>query len=104
MPPESGRNSFLQIITGPACSVASIGIVITPDGNAVAFNPSYLGRAPDPPELNVKTSERLVFSFAKSLFAGRSETWKLHKHPAPSAGTIDGTILSNALKTASGTK
>ena len=73
-PPESGRNSFRQIITGPACSVASIGIVITPDGNAVAFNPSCFGRAPDPPELNVKTSERLAFLPSRLSLDGRSET------------------------------
>ena len=73
-PPESGRNSFLHIITGPACSVASIGIVMTPDGNAVALNPSSSGLAPEPPELNVKTSERFAFLLSELSLAGRRET------------------------------
>ena len=95
-PPESGRNSLRQIITGPACSVASIGIVITPDGKAVAFKPSWSGRAPDPPELKVKTSDRRASSGAGASVRGRRETWKLQRQPAPSAGTKPGTILSKA--------
>ena len=53
----------IKIIIGPVFSVASIGIVITPDGKAVVFRPSLLGQAPDPPELNISTSDlRLVLS------------------------------------------
>ena len=52
---------------GPVFSVASTGIVITPDGKAVALRPSLVGLAPDPPELNVRTSA-LNLSRAKGVF------------------------------------
>ena len=54
---------------GPACSVASTGMVITPLGNAVALRPSSRGRAPVPPELKVRTSDR-------SPLGPRKLTWK----------------------------
>ena len=91
-----------QITAGPACSVASTGIVITPDGNAVASSPSRPGRAPEPPELKVRTSA-LRDALRGGLTApGRSDIWKLHRHPAPSAGTPPGTVPSSAPSTTSG--
>lgn len=87
------------MITGPACSVASIGKVITPLGKAVALSPSTPGRATDPPELSVRTS-----ALRPAGPVGRTDIWKVHKHPSPSAGTKPGTIWLNALTTTSGTK
>ena len=73
-PPLSGRNSLRQMITGPTCSVASTGIVITPEGKAVAFIPSSVGRAPAPPELNVSTSARRASGGAGASVRGRRLT------------------------------
>ncbi len=56
-PPESGFSSFRRTITGATFSVASTGIVRTPDGNAVALRPSLVSRAPEPPELKVMISK-----------------------------------------------
>jgi hypothetical protein len=46
---ESGRSSLRQITTGPVCSVASIGMVITPEGKAVADSPSSQAARPSRP-------------------------------------------------------
>src|SRR6516162_1500222 len=48
--PGSARNSRRWNNTGATVSVASTGIVRTPDGNAVTSSPSLLGRAPAPPQ------------------------------------------------------
>ena len=56
-PAESGRSSFFQKITGATFSVASTGMVRTPEGKAVPSSPSFVGRAPVPPELKVMTSK-----------------------------------------------
>ena len=100
-PPESGRSSFLQITAGPACSVASTGMVITPEGKAVASSPSRPGRAPEPPELKSRSSARRASAGASA--PGWSESWKLHSAPAPSAGTRSGRSWSSAPNTTSGT-
>ena len=92
-PPESGFSSFDQKIKGATFSVASTGIVRTPEGYAVAFRPSDVGRAV-PPELNVM--------FSKSGRLGwPSRGWpETHEPPriggfqsdeAPSAVTRSGT-------------
>ena len=57
-PPESGRSSLRQTTIGPTCSVASIDMVRTPLGKAVALIPSSVGRAPLPPLLNIRISAR----------------------------------------------
>ncbi len=56
-PPESGRSSLRQKMIGATFSVASTGMVRTPEGKAVAFRPSLVGRAPVPPELKVMISK-----------------------------------------------
>ena len=43
-PPEFGFNSLRQMMIGATFSVASTGMVRTPDGNAVAFRPSCVRR------------------------------------------------------------
>ena len=56
-PPQSGRSSLRQMTIGATFSVASTGMVRTPEGKAVASSPSRAGRAPVPPELKVMISK-----------------------------------------------
>ena len=56
-PALSGRSSFRQKTTGATFSVASTGMVRTPEGKAVPSSPSLVGRAPVPPELKVMISK-----------------------------------------------
>ena len=71
-------------------------MVMTPDGKAVAFIPSLVGRAPEPPELKVRTSALTASGEAVLSVRGRIDSWKLHKQPAPSAGTVFGNNWSSA--------
>src|SRR6201987_4083948 len=73
-------------------SVASTGIVRTPEGNAVALSPSLVGRAPAPPQWKI-TAENIGSAFA-SVPSATSSTSEpppkicgFHKDEAPSAGT-----------------
>src|SRR3546814_8071324 len=62
-PPESGRNSFCQQISGAIVAVTSTGVLRTPDGKAVALRPSMVGRAPMPPawkQLTAKLADRFA--------------------------------------------
>ena len=93
-PPESGRSSFTQKTIGATFSVASTGIVRTPDGKAVAFSPSLVGRAPVPPESQALTSlsgttGRLPRACPDTDEPPRSGGF--HKADAPSAVTRSGT-------------
>ena len=86
-PPEPCRSSFRQTVIGPTCSVASTLMVETPEGKAVADSPSAPGRAPVPPELNIRISaggNRLSGSDARALI------WMFQSEDAPSAGTTPG--------------
>ena len=93
-PPESGRSSFRQMTIGAKFSVASTGIVLTPEGNAVASSPSRAGRAPVPPELKVITSKsgstrRLPVACPDTAPPPRSGGFQ--RHDEPSAVTRSGT-------------
>jgi len=44
------RGFVAQLIIGATLSVASTGMVRTPEGKAVALSPSFSGRAPAPPQ------------------------------------------------------
>ena len=94
-PALSGRSSFFQKITGATFSVASTGMVRTPDGKAMPSSPSLVGRAPVPPELKVMISK-------SSVSAAWPETWEpprnggFHSAEEPSALTRVGHRLVQA--------
>ena len=94
-PAESGRSSLRQNTTGATFSVASTGMVRTPDGNAVPSSPSNVRRAPVPPELNVITSKsgstgRLPRAWPDTADPPRNGGFQ--RHEDPSAATRSGTI------------
>ena len=86
---------------GPACSVASAGMVRTPLGNAVLLRPSRAGRAPVPPLLNMRISRG---GSPADGSTARALTWKFQRAPAPSAGTTSGSASAMAPRHRSVTK
>ena len=89
-PPLSGRSSLRQNTTGATFSVASTGMVRTPDGKAVPSSPSCVGRAPVPPELKVMTSKS-TSGESWPLTIGPPRNGGFHRHDDPSAVTRFGT-------------
>ncbi len=89
-PALSGRSSLRQNTTGATFSVASTGMVRTPDGNAVPSSPSRPGRAPVPPELKVITSKSVSGEFWPETI-GPPRSGGFHKQDEPSAVTRSGT-------------
>ena len=89
-PALSGRSSFRQNTTGATFSVASTGMVRTPEGKAVPSSPSAPGRAPVPPELKVMISKSST-SAAGPLTGAPPRKGGFHSAEEPSAVTRSGT-------------
>ncbi|OIQ69324.1 hypothetical protein GALL_490750 [mine drainage metagenome] len=93
-PPESGFSSLRHNTIGATFSVASTGMVRTPDGKAVAFNPSRVGRAPVPPELKVMISKSATTGLLPRAWPEIEPPPRnggFHSDDAPSAVTRSGT-------------
>ena len=81
-------------MTGATFSVASTGMVRTPEGKAVAFSPSCVGRAPVPPELKVMISKSGTTGRLPRAWPDTDEPPRnggFHSADAPSAVTRSGT-------------
>src|SRR5207245_294806 len=90
VPRHVRRIALRQNTTGGTLSVASTGMVRTPDGKAVASIPARSGRAPVPPELKVMISKfgtilRLPRDWPETDDPPRSGGF--HSAEAPSAAT-----------------
>src|SRR5215471_8357845 len=88
-------------------SVASTGIVRTPDGNDVALRPSLVGRAPAPPQwkmtvLNSGSALASVPSSTSSTSEPPPKICGFQSEEAPSAGTPPGNICPTVWRAATG--
>src|SRR5205807_8412106 len=86
------RNSRRRNTTGATDSVASTGIVRTPDGKEVALSPSFCGRAPAPPQWKITVlNSGSVLASVPSSTSSTSEPppniCGFQSDEAPSAGT-----------------
>ena len=83
-------------------SLTSVGVVRTPEGNAVVDKPSLRGRAPVPPlNIGFVTKSPPPQLAPMPAFAEESSTG-FHMHEAPSAGTASGKICSRQPRMTSG--
>lgn len=89
-PPLPGRSSLRQNTSGATFSVASTGMVRTPEGKAMPSSPSWPGRAPVPPELKVMISKSGVVARGPDT-CGPPRIGGFHSGEAPSAITRSGT-------------
>ena len=94
-PPVSDASSFRQMTIGATISVASAGMVRTPLGKAVAESPSFVGRAPAPPELKRATSNSggsnaALRRASLSIAVAPPRSCTIQSEAAPSAGTRSG--------------
>ena len=102
-PPEPARYSRRLKTSGAVTSFTSVGVVRTPDGNAVVDSPSLATRAPVPPlKIGLMTNgaaETLPLC-APAAPAERSTGFQMQE--APSAGTTPGSAWSRQPSTTSG--
>ena len=92
---------------GATVSVASAGMVRTPLGKAVAESPSFVGRAPAPPELKRATSnsggsKAALRRASLSIAVAPPRNCTIQSEAAPSAGTRSGIAWCRQPNTRSG--
>ena len=85
--------------------MTSTGVLRTPLGNAVAARPSFVGRAPMPPEWKASTLKARAFATAAGSALtrpGPPKRYSVQLHDAPSAGTPPGSACARQPKITSG--
>ena len=76
--------------SGAVASLISVGVVRTPDGNAVVERPSLAGRAPVPPLKIGLTTNGVASALPPLAPTGALRSTGFQMHDAPSAGATPG--------------